>query len=132
MTTPTHFYHRARQLIDDLGFGCLPYRVRQREQIVSAGYRHPRVSGQANHLPAPWDAQVFRVLLAQVVGVRLGVCRQRTQHGGAVGVHVGQRRDDGACARAARAQPSSTHGETLPLRVTTIRHCGGHGNCVLA
>ena len=52
--------------------------------------------------------------LAQVVGVRLGVGRERADDGGLVGVDVGQRGDRGTAARGARATPDRTHGATVP------------------
>ena len=47
--------------------------------------------------------------VAQVVGVRLGVRRERAEHRGLVGVDVGQRGDRGAAARGARTAAGKTH-----------------------
>ena len=48
---------------------------------------------QPQHLPPARRREALAVDLAQVVGMRLGVRRQRAEHGGLVGVDIGQRGD---------------------------------------
>jgi len=61
-------------------------------------------------LPPPRSGEPGRVLLAQVVAVRLGMHRQRPHDGCPVGVDVGERRDGGEGARGAGAAPDRAHG----------------------
>src|SRR5207342_2946635 len=61
-------------------------------------------------LPPTGGRETLGVHLAQVVGVRLGVRRERTDDGRLVGVDIGERRDRRAAARGARTAPDGTHG----------------------
>src|SRR5207247_11044333 len=54
-----------------------------------------------------------RVVLAQVVRVRLGEGGQRPDHGGRVGVDIGQRRDRRPGATVTGTAPWGPHGGTL-------------------
>ena len=56
------------------------------------------------------SSPALAVHVAQVVGVRLGVGRERTDHRRLVGVDVGERGDRRAAARGARTAPGGTHG----------------------
>lgn len=71
--------------------GCLAHSVRKRQQVIVAGLESSRVLGEAEHLPTAGCGQSYRMLVAQVVGMWLGVQRERTEHGGLVGIDVGER-----------------------------------------
>ena len=66
------------------------------------------------------------VRVAEVVGVRLGVRRERAHDGRLVGVHVGEGGDRGAVARSARTTPAVTHGAdgTAGAAERRLRHAG--------
>src|SRR6266542_2081725 len=87
---------RAAGLADRLG---------QRHQIVAAGWRWLEVAVIADQIPASWRGQPPGMLLAQVVGVRLGEGGQRTHDSGRVGIEEGQRRDGRPGAAVAGAAP---------------------------
>ena len=53
--------------------------VRQGEQVVGGGSARPRVGCEPEHVPAAGGAEPLGVGLAQVVGVRLRVGRQRAR-----------------------------------------------------
>ncbi len=89
--------------------GGLADRVGQREQVVVGRPLGLRVGRQPEHLPAAGGGESLGVGLAQVVGVRLGVRRERAQDGRLVGVHVRQRVDRGTAARGARTATGGTH-----------------------
>src|SRR2546423_14785883 len=67
---------------------------------------------------------------AEVVTVRLGVRRERTDHGGRVRVGIGQCRDGGAPAAGSRTTTKRAHARTLAAagspghdRMTTADPC---------
>ena len=75
-----------------------PPRGRRRPARAGRRWTGPSASGSgaSRSTSQPRGAvQPLAVHLAQVVGVRLGVRRQRAEHGGRVGVDVGQRGDRG-------------------------------------
>ena len=67
------------------------------------------VGGEPQHLPAAGRGQALAVGVAQVVGVRLGVGRERADDRGLVGVDVGERGRGGTPARGARTATEETH-----------------------
>ena len=81
------------------------------------GPRGRRVPGEPEHLPAAGRREPLAVRVAEVVGVRLGVGRQRAEHRRLVGVDVGQRADRGAAAGGARTAAGRTHGPDGTRRV---------------
>ena len=78
-----------------------------RSSVVGCGLRV--VGHEADDLPAAGGGEAGRVLGAQVVGVRLGVRRQRAEDGGPVGVDVGQGGDRGPAARRLGAPTGQVH-----------------------
>ena len=97
----------------------LPDRVGQRQQVVVGGSARRQVGREAQDLPAARGGEPLAVLRAEVVGVRLGVRRQRAEHGGLVGVDVGEGRDGGPTAGRARAAAGAgdrcrAHSATVP------------------
>lgn len=97
-------------------------RVGECEQVVLAGLRVDGLGRQPQHLPAPRGREAFAVEVTEVVGVRLGVRRQRPEHRGLVGVHIGQRRHRGTVACGAGTTPGQTHAAdgTGPARTWRI------------
>src|SRR5690242_14793982 len=89
--------------------GGLSDRVGQRLEIVGADRRRTGLAVEPHDLPATRGGELRRVVLAQVVGVRLGVGGERADDGGRVGVDVGERGDGGATARGARASAQRAH-----------------------
>jgi hypothetical protein len=89
--------------------GGFPDSIGQREQVVALGLRVDGLTGQPDDLPAPGRGEPLGMLLAQVVGVRLGIGRQRAENGRLVGVHIGERADGLALAGGTRTTTSS-HG----------------------
>ena len=89
--------------------GGLADRVREGEQVVVGGASRREVGDQPQHLPAARRGQPLGVPVAQVVGVRLGVGRERAEHCRLVGVDIGERRDRGTGARGARAAAGRAH-----------------------
>ena len=59
----------------------LPHGVRQRFEVVVGRCQRVRVRRKPDHLPAARRGEPLAVPGAQVVAVRLGVRRQRTEHG---------------------------------------------------
>ena len=74
--------------------------------------RRRELADVPQHLPAARHGQPHRVLLAQVVGVRLGVAGQRADDGGQVGVGVGQGRDRRAGTPGPGAPAHHSHRDT--------------------
>ena len=91
----------------------LTHRVGQREQVVRAGAGVHELAGQPDDVPASWRGQPLGVGRAQVVGVGFGVGGQRAQHGGLVGVDVGQGRDGTATTRGAGTTTRQAHDGTV-------------------
>lgn len=91
--------------------GCLAHGVGERLEVVAAA--GPGDVGVLalvpDDLPAARGGQAVRVLLAQVVAVRLGVDGQRADHRRPVGVDVGERGDSREGARGARAASDRAH-----------------------
>ena len=83
--------------VDALWPARLAHDVRQRLEVV--GSLPGRVPRQPYDIPASRHDQPGRVLLAQVITVRLDVCRQRSEHGRGVAVHVRERVDGRLLAR---------------------------------
>ena len=79
------------------------------------------VGGQPQDLPAAGGGEPLAVQLAQVVGVRLGVRRERAEDGGLVGVDVGQRVDRGATAGGARTATGEAHAPDATRRAAARR-----------
>ena len=107
-----------------LGTGGLADRIGERLEVVGVRDRRRELADVAQDLPAARDGQPHRVLLAQVVGVRLGVAGQRADDRGQVGIGVGQGRDGGPGARrsgctariAFTGPDTSARTAILPLR----------------
>ncbi len=68
-------------------------RVGQSHQVVLAWRLRSRSPGESDDLPAARGTKAIGVRLAQVIGMRLDVRRQRAEHRGGVGVVVGQGRN---------------------------------------
>jgi hypothetical protein len=89
---------RPRGLTDCIG---------EREQIIALGLRVDGLTGQPDDLPAPGSGESLGVLFAEVVGVRLGIGRQRAENGRLVGVHIRERADSLTLAGGTRTTTSS-------------------------
>ncbi len=89
-------------------------RVCKREQVVAGRGRRRRLRRQPDHLPAARGAEPFGMKGTEVVRVRLGVGRERTEHRRLVRVDVGKGRNSLAAACAARARAPSSHEVTVP------------------
>ena len=85
-------------------------RVGECLEVVAAGLHRAGVDVEPDDLPAAGGGEPTGVLLAQVVGVRLGIRRERPDDGGRVGVDVGERRHRGAAAGGPRAAAQWAHG----------------------
>jgi predicted Zn-dependent protease with MMP-like domain len=97
--------------------GRLPRRTRslshgvgQGLEVVTAGLHRAGITVEPDHLPPTRDGEAAGVLLAQVVGVRLGVGREWTDDRSRVGVDVGERRHRRAAAGGPRAAAQRAHG----------------------
>jgi hypothetical protein len=86
--------HRRRHR----GLTRLTNHVRERLKVV--GTLLGRVSRQAHHVPAARNDETRRVLLTQVVAVRLYIRGKRTEHSRGVTVHVRERVDGRLLARS--------------------------------
>ena len=96
------------------GAAC-PHARRRRgptDRQVRAPARSTRA--HAHDLPAARGGHVFGVLAAQVVGVRLGVGRERTEHDGPIGVGVGR------ASRPRGAAPRLEHPRVRPTPGTLV------------
>jgi len=71
----------------------LSHGVREGLEVVDTRNSTLSVDVQADDLPAARRGQAVRVALAEVVGVRLGVRRERSDHGRRVGIDISERRD---------------------------------------
>ncbi len=91
------------------GTARLAHGVGEREQVVGREGRLGVLAADADDLPAARGGHPLGVLAAQVVGVRLGVRRERAEHDRPVGVGIGQRRDGGALAPRLGAPTCQTH-----------------------
>jgi len=80
------------------GSARLPDGIREGEQVVGRRRRRDVVTAEPHDLPAPWHGQPLGVLGAEVVGVRLGIRRERPEDDGGVAVDVGQGGDGGTGA----------------------------------
>ena len=89
-------------------------RPRARRRRGRAGRRRTdpdgRRRGRAGAPPSRGARRAARCAVAQVVGVRLGVGRERADDRGLVGVHVGERGRGRTSARGARTATKETHG----------------------
>jgi len=94
--------------------GRLAHGVRQGFKIIG---RRARGFGdlEPHDVPAKRSRQAGRVPGAQVVAVRLGVHGQRAEHGGRLGVDIGEGRHGGLAARGAATAAKRTH-EREPSR----------------
>jgi hypothetical protein len=88
--------HRAGGLAHGLGQG---------DQIVGRRRRGRELAVVPHQLPPTGGGQAAGMLLAQVVRVRLGKCRQRPHNSRAVVVDIGQRGDGLAGAAVSGAAP---------------------------
>jgi len=85
--------------------GCLADSLGERHKVVYGTWRRIEFPVVPDKLPATGRGQTACMLLAQVVGVRLGRRGERPYDGGRVRVHVRQRRDCQTWAAVARATP---------------------------
>src|SRR5690606_10334509 len=90
------------------------YRVGECLQVV--GGRLGGLVGQAHDLPPAGRGEPLGMLGAQVVTVRLRVRRERTEHGGRVGVNVREREDGRLTAGGARTAADGAHGGTVSAK----------------
>jgi len=87
---------RARGLADCLG---------ERDKIIRGGRRRLELAIVADELPATGCGEAAGVSFAEVIGVGLGICSQRSHNGRRVRIDIGQRRN--RLARAAVAGAAS-------------------------
>ena len=113
-----------------LGAGRLADGVGQCLEVVGVRDRRREVADVPHDLPAARHRQAHRVLLAQVVGVRLGVGRQRADHGGEVGVGVGQRGHGRSRAPGLGAPPDMHH--AAPFTRGTVSPADGRASLLRA
>jgi hypothetical protein len=91
---------RPRGLADRVGQGL---------EVVGVRLQRVGVGRQPYDLPAARRRQPFAVRLAEVVAVRFGIHRERTQHCGRLGVDVGERGHGCLAARGTRAAANGAH-----------------------
>jgi hypothetical protein len=113
MTAPTHLHRVGPGLQVGPGSGRLAYGVGERFEIVTGRTERLWVRSESDDLPAAGCGEALGMRLTKVVAVRLGVRRKGTEHGGLVGVDVGERRDGGSRAGRARASADGTHEGTI-------------------
>ena len=90
--------------------GCLTDRVGEGFEIIAGTHQDlRRVGVMTDDFPASRSGEPGAVRLAEVIRVRLSVRRQRADHGGRVGVDVGERGHGGQRTRGARTAPDRTH-----------------------
>lgn len=108
----------------------LPNRLGQRDKIVHAMRRRVEFALVPYKIPTTRCGEAAGVLFAEVVRMRLGERGERTDDGGRVGVHVGQRRDGKPGAAVAGATPWRPHCRTLSPRATDglLRHAAIRGD----
>jgi hypothetical protein len=85
--------------------GGLPHRLGEGHEVVGGRRWRFEVPLVPNHLPPAGSGQGTGVMLAQVVRVGFGECRKRTNHGGRLGIDIGQRGDGLLGAAIAGATP---------------------------
>jgi hypothetical protein len=102
----------------------LPDRFGQRDKIVHTVWRRVEFALVPDEVPAARSGKTSGVLFAEVVRVRFGERGERTDDGGRIGVHVGQRRDGKPGAAIAGATPWRPHRRTLSPRAVDrwLRH----------
>lgn len=114
MAAPSHLDALSERLLHRPGLGRLAHGVRKRQQVIRRGAVVGRVSREPDHLPPARCGHPLAMAVAEVVAVRLGVCRQRAENRCLVGIDIGQGRHRRTRARAARTGTGSAHGLTLP------------------
>ncbi len=105
---------RSGRQVDTAG---LSHGVGQRLQVVGVRNRGRELPGVPHELPATRCGQAHCVVLAKVVGMRLGETGQWADHRGRVRVHVGQRRDGGPATAGTATGPHAPHGS---LRIAVL------------
>jgi hypothetical protein len=98
------------------GSGGLTDRLGERDQIVVGRRRGTVFAFVPDQVPAPRRGQAPGVRFAQVIGVWLGECRERTDNCGRFGINVRQRRNGLSGASVARASTWGPHGRTVSSR----------------
>ena len=98
-----------------LRFRSAPDRIDEGEQVIARGRGRLEVRHEAHDLPAFWRGEVLCMVIAQIVGVRFGKGRERSQNDCGVLVVVGQGRDCGALAPGLGAVSCRNH-------LTRVRH----------
>lgn len=88
----------------------LTHGVGERLQVVTARLDRAPVDVEPHDLPTTRHGEAAGVLFAQVVGVRLGVGRERSDDGGRVGIDVSERGHRGTAAGGPRAAAQRAHG----------------------
>ena len=88
--------------------GGLTHGIGQGKKVVGAGAAGGLVRREAQDLPAAGRGEPLAVEVAQVVGMRFGVRRKRSEDGRLLGVDVGQRVQGAATAGGARTA-TETH-----------------------
>ena len=108
----------------------LPNRLGQGNKIIYAMRRRVELALVPDKIPTTRCGEAAGVLFAEVVRMRLGERGERTDDGGRVGVHVGQRRDGKPGAAVAGATPWRPHRRTLSPRATDrlLRHAAIRGD----
>jgi hypothetical protein len=80
-----------------IGQTHIPYGVGEGEQIIGSRFRL-LLDRKSDHLPAARCREGLRMLLAQVIAMRLGLVGERTEHRRGVSVGISQRRGSGTLA----------------------------------
>jgi len=114
MTSPAHLSVDGRDLLRPRsGSRRLADRLGQRDQVVNAVRGRVELTVVPDQIPAPRGGQAARVLLAEVIRVRLGEGGQGPDDGGRFRIHIRQRRDRQSGAAVARTTPWGPHRRTV-------------------
>ena len=114
MTSPAHLSVDGGDLLRPRGGSRrLADRLGQRDQIVNAVRGRVKLTVVPDQIPASGRGQAACVLLAKIIGVRLGEGGERSDDGGRFRIHIRQRRDRQSGAAVARTTPWGPHRRTV-------------------
>jgi len=84
-------------------------RICQREQVILRRTERGWIGRKPQHVPTPRRRHSARMHLTEVIAVWFCVRGKRTEDGGLIGVHIGERGNRGLGAGGARTATDKTH-----------------------